>query len=209
MPPWASVSSTRYRPRAIVSTLIALTVLSVPLALAVVLFGRRRSRRAGDPVYQLVGRRQQVFLENRRDAVCVDRRDRPLLEPPRFGERAAAVVRVQLGRDGVAAARELLGERGRKLRLRRNTPPRVPAAASDERGGAEQGDVTSRSTRSHSPRPRRSASSRGKPASRISAWVFSMGYGTRRKLANLRSRSSRSQAARGSPSRGWPTEPGL
>ena len=36
-----------------------------------------------------------------------------------------------------------------------------------------------------------------------------MSYSTRRKLACRASRSSRRNAARGSPSRGWPTDPGL
>ena len=61
----------------------------------------------------------------------------------------------------------------------------------------------------YSPFASRSASASGSPASRISACVFSMSYGMRRKWACPLSRSIRRYAARGSPSRGWPTEPGL
>ena len=49
----------------------------------------------------------------------------------------------------------------------------------------------------------------GGPRSRISACVCSIGYGTRRKVPRPASSSINSQAARASPSRGCPTEPGL
>ena len=56
---------------------------------------------------------------------------------------------------------------------------------------------------------RRSASTRGRPASSIARAASSIGYSTRRHSAVHVEVSSRSHAARGSPSRGWPTPPGL
>ena len=55
----------------------------------------------------------------------------------------------------------------------------------------------------------RAASADGRPRSRISACVCSIGYGDSPEVARAASVSISSQAARGSPSRGWPTEPGL
>ena len=58
-------------------------------------------------------------------------------------------------------------------------------------------------------RASRSASVAGRPAARIAAAAPSMSYSARCHVADHDSRSSSSQAARGSPSRGWPTAPGL
>ena len=49
----------------------------------------------------------------------------------------------------------------------------------------------------------------GSPASSIARAASSIGYSTRRQVAFHVAVSSRSHAARGSPSRGWPTPPGL
>ena len=62
---------------------------------------------------------------------------------------------------------------------------------------------------SYMPCSRRAASASGRPRSRISSCVRSTGYVTRLKVARPASRSSASQAARGSPSLGWPTDPGF
>ena len=55
----------------------------------------------------------------------------------------------------------------------------------------------------------RSARWRGRSVAAIARAAASIGYSTRRQLAVQAARSTSSQAARGSPSRGWPTLPGL
>ncbi len=69
--------------------------------------------------------------------------------------------------------------------------------------------VRARVGRRYWPAASRVARTSGSPRSTISAWVNSTGYSSRRNVATPASRSTSSQAARGSPSRGWPTEPGL
>ena len=74
---------------------------------------------------------------------------------------------------------------------------------------AARGSGNARLTTLHCPCWRRSASESGRLAARIAACAPAMSYSARRYVAVQRSVSSSSQAARGSPSRGWPVEPGL
>ena len=112
----------------------------------------------------------------------------PLLD--RAGHRVELVL--ELGRP---ARRDRLA-----LRSPRRSPRRAPRARGRPRLGARS---------PHWPLYSRSASTGGSPASSIALAASSIGYSTRRHSAVQRSVSSRSHAARRSPSRGWPTPPGL
>ncbi len=85
----------------------------------------------------------------------------------------------------LALAREGIGLRSERSRPRQEPSQRLRSSSRDAQNG------------------------RGSPASRISRCVLSIAYGSRRNAARRAARSSRSQAARGSPSRGWPTDPGF
>ena len=69
--------------------------------------------------------------------------------------------------------------------------------------------MVARREAAHCPYWSRSASDSGKPAVRIAACAPAMSYSARRHSAVHACVSSTNQAARGSPSRGWPVEPGL
>src|SRR5205085_6278818 len=113
---------------------------------------------------------------------------------------------------GAEAAERAAPPLGRGLQIRdagaaaagRARPHPEPAAlpADEFRGLARRDDL-------HSPAASLVARFSGSPCSRISACVASTSYGTRRKCACFRSKSISRYAALGSPSRGWPTEPGL
>src|ERR1700693_316166 len=64
-------------------------------------------------------------------------------------------------------------------------------------------------SRHYRPSLRRAASTSGRPASRILAWVVATSYGTRWKRTADAPRSTSAKAAAGFPSRGCPTLPGL
>src|SRR5712692_4520865 len=61
----------------------------------------------------------------------------------------------------------------------------------------------------HRPKARRRMSGSGSPARFMRCCTASMSYGTRQNSTTRLSRSTMANAARGSPSRGWPIEPGL
>ena len=121
--------------------------------------------------------------------------------------KAREDVQLALAREGIHLYGEseadavIAPDRRRSLRLtRRGLAPQQ---------GRERGRTYLSARAGHRPASSRWASRSGRPASRISACVRAMSYSTRRKLAVRSSRSSRRYAARGSPSRGWPTEPGF
>ena len=101
--------------------------------------------------------------------------------------KAREDVQLALAREGITLRRRA----GRADAARRRRPP---------------GGLAPRSLAELQPRPR--ASPAAPPRESPPAFA-AMSYATRRKLARRASRSRTRYAARGSPSRGWPTEPGL
>ena len=112
------------------------------------------------------------------------------------------VADLQGARRGAARARAR-GHRGRGL-----APAGRAAVTLEGRRNAAQAAFR-QSLLSQTPNSSRAARASGRPRSRISCCVLATSYSTRWKDALRLSRSRSIHAARGSVSRGWPTEPGF
>ena len=146
-----------------------------------------------EPLGERVGGRGQRLL--------VASRDRPIEAITSLRKRAAASRASQRARGErrhpVGLGGEPCGDAGRDPRRSAAAGRLVRVAATRQQQRARRREQAAR------------ASASGSPLSRISSCVRATSYSTRRNDAVPASKSSSSQAARGSPSRGWPTEPGL
>src|SRR5204863_1079144 len=126
------------------------------------------------------------------------------LDDRRFGARAVALAALRRLRDCFEVVLE-------RARVGRRYEPLARARAGDEQRRAraqQRGDERAQEL-AHCPYSSRSASESGRRAARIAAAAPATSYSVGRYEALSSSRSSSTHAARGSPSRGWPTVPGF